>query len=159
MLRPRDSHTQKVIEANLQISPKPTSLRFIQDAFGNHVGIARFSGRAKDLCFDSTVRIEHEPRDAADYDLKDVPRIFPIQYSAEEVPDLAHCIERRQPDLRNEVTRWAHQFGRPALSSFSPGSRSASIRAFSTDGGKRRESSRPGRRSSSVMAVAAILPC
>ena len=66
MLRPRDSHTQKVIEANLQIGPKPTSLRFIQDAFGNHVGIARFSGRAKDLCFDSTVRIEHEPRDAAD---------------------------------------------------------------------------------------------
>ena len=84
------------------------------------------------------------------------PLVVPI---AEEVPDLAHCIERRQPDLRNEVTRWAHQFGRPALSSFSPGSRSASIRAFSTDGGKRRESSRPGRRSSSVMAVAAILPC
>ena len=89
MLRPRDSHTQKVIEANLQISPKPTSLRFFQDAFGNHVGIARFSGRAKDLCFDSTVRIEHEPLDAADYDLEDVPRIFPIQYSADEAPDLA----------------------------------------------------------------------
>jgi transglutaminase-like putative cysteine protease len=114
MLRPRDSHTQKVIEANLQISPKPTSLRFIQDAFGNHVGIARFSGRAKDLCFDSTVRIEHEPGDAADCGLEDVPRIFPIQYSADEAPDLAHCIERRQPDLGNEVTRWAHQFLAPS---------------------------------------------
>ena len=58
MLRPRDSHDQKVIEASLEISPKPRSLRFVQDAFGNHVGIARFSGRAKELCFESTVRLE-----------------------------------------------------------------------------------------------------
>src|SRR6202035_4008827 len=74
ILRPRDSHAQKVIEANLQISPKTTSLRLIQDAVGNHVGIARFSGRAKDLCVESTVRVEHSPLDAADFDLEDVPR-------------------------------------------------------------------------------------
>jgi transglutaminase-like putative cysteine protease len=80
MLRPRDSHSQKVIEAKLEISPKPTSLRFSQDAFGNHVGIGRFSERAKDLCFDSTVRIEHESLDAAEFDFEDVLRIFPIQY-------------------------------------------------------------------------------
>ena len=114
MLRPRDSHSQKIIEANLEISPKPTSLRFSQDAFGNHAGIARFSGRAKDLCFNSTVRIEHELRDAADFDPDDAPRTFPIQYSADEMPDLAHCIERHQPDPGNEVARWAHQFLAPS---------------------------------------------
>jgi transglutaminase-like putative cysteine protease len=48
MLRPRDSHDQRVIEASLEISPEPRSLRFVQDAFGNHVGIARFSGRSKE---------------------------------------------------------------------------------------------------------------
>ena len=37
MLRPRDSHDQRVIEASLEISPEPRSLRFVQDAFGNHV--------------------------------------------------------------------------------------------------------------------------
>jgi transglutaminase-like putative cysteine protease len=114
MLRPRDSHSQKIIEANLEISPKPTSLRFSQDAFGNHVGIARFSGRAKDLCFNSTVHIEHELRDAADFDPDDAPRTFPIQYSADEMPDLAHCIERGHPDPGNEVARWAHQFLAPS---------------------------------------------
>ena len=36
MLRPRDSHDQRVIEASLEISPEPRSLRFVQDAFGNH---------------------------------------------------------------------------------------------------------------------------
>jgi hypothetical protein len=35
MLRPRDSHDQKVIEASVEISPEPKSLRFVQDAFGN----------------------------------------------------------------------------------------------------------------------------
>jgi hypothetical protein len=39
MLRPRDSHDQRVIEASPEINPEPRSLRFVQDAFGNHVGI------------------------------------------------------------------------------------------------------------------------
>ena len=30
MLRPRDSHDQRVIEASLEISPEPRSLRFVQ---------------------------------------------------------------------------------------------------------------------------------
>jgi Bacterial transglutaminase-like N-terminal region len=71
MLRPRDSHDQRVIEASLEISPEPRSLHFVQDAFGNHVGIARFSGRAKELCFESTVCLEHSPLDATDPDLED----------------------------------------------------------------------------------------
>src|ERR1700738_3567536 len=71
MLRPRDSHDQRVIEASLEISPEPRSRHFVQDAFGNHVGIARFSGRAKELCFESTVCLEHSPLDAADPDLED----------------------------------------------------------------------------------------
>lgn len=29
MLRPRDAHDQRVIEARLEISPEPSSLRFI----------------------------------------------------------------------------------------------------------------------------------
>ena len=58
MLRPRDSHDQRVIGASLEISPEPRSLHFVQDAFGNHVGIARFSGRSKELCFESIVCLE-----------------------------------------------------------------------------------------------------
>ena len=114
MLRPRDSHDQRVIEASLEISPEPRSLHFVQDAFGNHVGIARFSGRAKELCFESTVRLEHSPLDPADLDLEDAARTFPVDYSADEMPDLAYCIERHQPGPVNEVGRWAHQFLPPS---------------------------------------------
>jgi transglutaminase-like putative cysteine protease len=109
MLRPRDSHDQRVIEARLEISPKPKSLRFVQDAFGNHVGIARFSGRSKELRFESIVCLEHSPSEAA-LDLDNGERTFPVDYSVDEIANLAHCTERHQPDPGNEVGRWARQF-------------------------------------------------
>jgi len=110
MLRPRDSHDQKVIEASLEISPEPSSLRFVQDAFGNHVAIARFDGSATELSFESIVSLEHSPADAADLDLEEAGRTFPVDYSADEMPDLAHCIQRHHPDPDDEVGRWARRF-------------------------------------------------
>jgi transglutaminase-like putative cysteine protease len=110
MFRPRDSHDQRVIEASLEISPEPTSLHFVQDAFGNHVGIARFSGCAKELWFESIVCLEHSSSHSASLDPEGDARIFPFDYSADEMPDLAHCIERHQPDPEDEVGRWARQF-------------------------------------------------
>ena len=110
MLRPRDSHDQKVIEASLDISPEPSSLRFTEDAFGNHVAIARFDGSATELSFESIVSLEHSPTDASDLALTDAARSFPVDYSAEEMPDLAHCIARHHADPDDEVGRWARQF-------------------------------------------------
>lgn len=109
MLRPRDSHDQRVIEASLEISPEPSSLRFARDAFGNHVGIARFSGCAQALCFESNVRLEHSPPTAAE-SFADPSGSFPVAYDADELPDLARCIERRHPDPEDVVGRWARQF-------------------------------------------------
>jgi transglutaminase-like putative cysteine protease len=110
MLRPRDSHDQRVTEASLEISPEPRSLRFVQDTFGNHVAIARFSDRSEELCFESIVCLEHSPSDAADLDLEDAARTFPVEYGADKMPGLAHYIECNQPDPGNEVGRWARQF-------------------------------------------------
>jgi len=110
MLRPRDASDQRVLEARLDISPEPKSLRFVQDAFGNHLGIARFSDRSKELSFESTVRLEHSPPDVAGLEIKDYARTFPFDYSAGEMPDLARYIERHHPDPGNEVGRWARRF-------------------------------------------------
>jgi transglutaminase-like putative cysteine protease len=93
MLRPRDSEGQRVIGASLEISPEPRSLRSVQDAFGNHVAIARFSGRSRELCFESIVYLEHSPVNRTDLDLDDTATTFPVDNSADEMPDLTHCIE------------------------------------------------------------------
>ncbi|MDB5408493.1 MAG: Transglutaminase-like enzyme putative cysteine protease [Rhodospirillales bacterium] len=110
MLRPRDSQDQRVVEASIEISPEPTSLRFVQDAFGNHIGIARFANRSNELRFESLVRVDHTPIDAASLDPELAGSEFPVVYDAEEMPDLAQYLERHHPDPRNEVGEWARQF-------------------------------------------------
>ena len=47
MLRPRDGHDLRVLAGNLEIEPKPASLRWIHDVFGNSVAIATFDARAE----------------------------------------------------------------------------------------------------------------
>ena len=107
MFRPRDSHDQKVVEADLHISQKPGSLRFIRDAFGNHVGIARFSRRSKELSFESVVCVEHSPCDG--FVLEDAGLPFPVDYSVDELRDLAPYLERQLHDPIDAVSRWARQ--------------------------------------------------
>src|SRR5208337_388109 len=82
MLRPRESHDQRLLESKLEITPKPTNLRWIQDVFGNHVAIARFAGRAEALRFDSTIRLDHSPADIADMDIEGLAGSRPFHRTA-----------------------------------------------------------------------------
>jgi hypothetical protein len=163
MLRPRDSHDQRVIDASLEISPEPASLRFLQDAFGNHVGIARFSGRSKELRFDSTVCLEHSPFGTAGLEMGDAVSTFPVDYSADELPDLASCIDRQYPDPENKVGRWAHQFLLPSGSigtfEFLTGLSQGIKRGFLYRRREAKESSRRWKHSGLAMAADAISQC
>ena len=107
MLHPRNYHDQRVIQADLKINPEPRSLRFVQDAFGNHVGIARFSRRSKELSFESVVCVEHSPCGSVVID--DTGRAFPVDYSVDELRDLAPYLERHQLDPIDAVGRWARE--------------------------------------------------
>src|SRR3977135_2278252 len=98
MLRPRESHDQRLLESKLEITPKPTNLRWIRDVFGNHVAIARFAGRAEALRFDSTIRLDHSAADIVDTDIEDFARAYPFTYGAEDMLDLARFVERHSSD-------------------------------------------------------------
>jgi hypothetical protein len=50
MLRPRESHDQRLLESRLEITPKPANLRLIQDVFGNHIAVARFADLGAAVC-------------------------------------------------------------------------------------------------------------
>lgn len=47
MFRPRDSYDQRLIDARLDIQPRPKNLRWLHDVFGNCVAIATFDTKAK----------------------------------------------------------------------------------------------------------------
>jgi transglutaminase-like putative cysteine protease len=110
MLRPCDGHDQAVIDAKIVITPTPTSIRRTRDAFGNHVDVAYFADRAEKLRFESTVRLDHSHADFRGLDIEECARTYPFVYSAEELPDLVHLIERKSFDPECEVARWARSF-------------------------------------------------
>jgi transglutaminase-like putative cysteine protease len=110
MLRPREGHDQRLIEAELRITPEPAQLRWMHDVYGNSVAIARFEGRAKELRFDSRVRLDHMPVNELDFELDPHAECYPFSYGVDEIPDLSRSIERHYPDPEHTVDAWARQF-------------------------------------------------
>jgi len=112
MLRPRDSHDQRHLDAQLDIVPEPVELRWVHDVFGNNIAIARFGGRAQELTFTSTLRLDHTHRDAPDIEpcVDDYARVYPFSYDPDEMTDLLRSIERQYPDSSHQLDRWARSF-------------------------------------------------
>lgn len=110
MVRPRESHDQHLVEAQLNIEPKPRELRWLHDVFGNSVAIATFDGRAKRLVIDSKVRVQHSPAELQEVHIEEYARLYPFTYASEEMPDLLRSIERQHLDPHRQIDEWARQF-------------------------------------------------
>jgi transglutaminase-like putative cysteine protease len=107
MLRPLSSDDQSVIEADLIISPAPTSMSEIRDTFGNHVNIARFADRAKELRFESTVRVNHIHTDIREFQIEEIAQSYPFNYRARELSELARYMQRNPVEANHQVDEWA----------------------------------------------------
>jgi transglutaminase-like putative cysteine protease len=112
MMRPRESFDQRLLSAQLAITPEPSELRWLHDVFGNSVAIALFDKRAKALRVASEVKLDHAPLDHAEIDVEDYARLFPFTYSSEDMPDLLRSIERQHLDVGRVVDNWARAFVR-----------------------------------------------
>lgn len=108
MLRPRDDGDQTVVDAKLDITPAPTGIAWTQDAFGNHVGTARFADRANELRFDSTVRLEQKLTTFEPAAITPHARALPFAYTDE---DRRHLTPFAVPSQRDAaLDGWATQF-------------------------------------------------
>jgi len=115
MFRPRESYDQRLLECELHVTPHPAQLRFVQDVFGNCVGVADFAGRTDELVFDSRVSLEHTPLPAfADMDgeIEVYTGQMPFAYSTDDLPDLLASMQRQHPDPARIVEQWARRFVR-----------------------------------------------
>jgi transglutaminase-like putative cysteine protease len=110
MLRPRDSHDQKLLDSKLAITPEPVDIRWVHDVFGNCVAIAQFSGRGQELRFEGVIRLDHWPTNALDFTIEAYAEKYPFTYGADEMPDLLRSIERQYLDPDHEIDHWAKQF-------------------------------------------------
>jgi len=108
MLRPRDDKDQKVLRSGITISPEPSRIDWTLDDFGNHIATARFSERAAELRFDSTICVDHAPASFNAADIADYARSYPFAYAADDARDLARYIV--QPSPHPALARWADGF-------------------------------------------------
>lgn len=117
MFRPRDSYDQKLLEARLEVTPQPSSVRRVHDVFGNCVTIADFADAEADaIRFESSIWLDHSPSKAPDFQIEDYAQTYPFAYAREEMADLASAIAPLHPDPDGEIDRWVRRFlrkGRP----------------------------------------------
>jgi transglutaminase-like putative cysteine protease len=108
MLRPRDDEEQKIIQADLTISPMPEEVAWHRDQFNNHFAIARFSEQSDQLRVVSNIRLDHTPRPPFAGDIEEYAKNYPFQYKPE---DLASLHRFNLPKNRGkELLRWSDQF-------------------------------------------------
>ena len=109
MFRPRDSFDQRLLDCQLKVTPEPVDIKWIHDVFGNCVTLVDFNSSCQTLEFETTIRLDHSPRNVPDFRIENYARFHPFSYAQEEVPDLAAYLRRHHAD-DGEVEAWLGKF-------------------------------------------------
>ena len=109
MVRPRDSHNMRLLDATLSITPR-AQLRWVHDVFGNSVTIAEFFEASDTLTIESAAVIDGYPMSGTEFPIEPFAQTIPFSYPASEVPDLGRTIERHYSDPDRKVTEWSRRF-------------------------------------------------
>ena len=113
LVRPRDSHAIRVVDARLTVSP-PGETRWLYDAHGNSV--CRFAphGEASALSIVSELVIERYPAQLPDSRMTDPHTATPIVYATSDRAALAPFIQPVSEDADGDLLRWLRdQVGGP----------------------------------------------
>lgn len=113
MFRPRDSYDQRLIKSDLAVSPEPASVTWVHDVFGNCITNVGFEKSAANLRFETNILLDHTPQLAPQFLIEPTAKIWPLEYAAEILPDLAPYLEVQHPS--SELDIWARRFTRSGL--------------------------------------------
>lgn len=108
MFRPRDSHDQRVLATDLEVSPQ-AGIRMVQDAYSNSIALVQPEGAATELKLVCSFTIEHVPGGLA-APLAVSAEYLPFTYSQDERMDLEPCLRPQSDDPDGSLIAWTHQF-------------------------------------------------
>jgi transglutaminase-like putative cysteine protease len=109
MLRPRDSHDLRIVEASLMLSP-PGRIRWMHDVFHNSVALVDFEEPAAELSIISLLVMERFALARPDFPIAPEAENYPFMHSADDRSDLGRLRERHYPDPQGIVEEWARRF-------------------------------------------------
>ena len=109
MIRPRDSHDLRLVDAELTLSP-PGATRWMHDVFGNSVALVEFNQSATELLIESTLHLVSYGLPRLAVSIAPEAQTYPFVYSAGDRSDLGRLVERHYPDPQGLVDAWAKRF-------------------------------------------------
>lgn len=105
LVRPRDGHDLRVIEAHLSITP-PAKLHWQFDVFGNSVAHAVFSEPSDILEIRSDLLLKRYAGRPASLISDRTLRLMPVGYSTDNLVDLGPYTPMRFPQEREALEQW-----------------------------------------------------
>ncbi len=107
--RPRDSHDQRVLATDLQVSPD-ASVRLVQDPQSNSVALVQPLQASATLEIACSFTIEQV--DTPDLHIPVAPSalLLPVAYAVDERFDLEPCLRPHHDDPQDVLGAWARQF-------------------------------------------------
>jgi transglutaminase-like putative cysteine protease len=114
MARPQEGPDQRLLAAELAVTPVAAARRHLVDVTGAFVEVTSFRGRADTLSFESYAEVDHRPiAPAFDEETETLGPGERFLYDPLEMADLATSVARRFEDPAGEVEAWAQRFVRP----------------------------------------------
>ncbi len=107
IFRPRDSHDQRLLSADLSISPS-AEVHWIHDVFGNCITVAEFAGPAEELRFETNIALDHTPHMVPRFETDSRAKLWPFEYAEDSLPDLSAYMKPHHP--APEVEAFARKF-------------------------------------------------
>ncbi len=108
MFRPRDSHDQRVLATDLQVSPH-SEIRLVQDAYSNSIALVQPTGPAAQLHFTCSFAIDQVSGEDAP-PVSPLAEFLPFTYAQDERIDLEHFLRPHSDDPDGTLIAWVHQF-------------------------------------------------
>jgi transglutaminase-like putative cysteine protease len=105
LIRPRDSHSLRVVDASLRVSP-PGAIRWVYDALGNCVCLFEPRGEARSLVITSRLTIERFPASLTGVAMDQPRAVVPIVYDREDRTVIAPFMEPATDDDDPALLKW-----------------------------------------------------
>ena len=109
MFRPRESHDQRVLATDLQVSPE-SDIRLIQDPHSNSIALVTPKSEADTLTIVCSFTIEHADAQALEHPLSPSAECLPVSYGVEEHLDLEPYLRPHYDDPQGELADWSRSF-------------------------------------------------